>query len=74
MTTNLSKEDRLNIIEQHIRNVELGKYNLELSIVEENSVATPSSTSLDSLNAQINDLSAKLTALKAEFTTVESEA
>ena len=74
MTTSLSKEDRLNIIEQHIRNVELGKYNLDLSIIEESSVATPNSTSLDSLNAQKDDLDAKLTSLKAEFTAVESEA
>jgi len=64
--TTLSNEDKLGIVDQHIKNVEYSKYNLELSIIEENAVATPNAEAIASLNAQIAQVNAKLQALATE--------
>ena len=64
--TTLSNEDKLGIVDQHIKNVEYSKYNLELSIIEENAVATPNAEAIASLNTQIAQVNAKLQALETE--------
>ena len=64
--TTLTNEDKLSIIDQHIKNVEFSKYNLELSLIEENAVANPDATTISSLNAQIVSANAKLAALESE--------
>jgi hypothetical protein len=64
--TTLTNEDKLTIVNQHIKNVEFSKYNLELSLIEENSVASPDATTIASLNSQIVSANAKLAALEAE--------
>ena len=64
--TTLSNEDKLGIVDQHIKNVEYSKYNLELSIIEENAVATPNAEAIASLNTQIAQVNAKLQALATE--------
>jgi hypothetical protein len=64
--TTLTNEDKLTIVNQHIKNVEFSKYNLELSLIEENSVASPDASVIDSLNSQIVSVNAKLAALEAE--------
>lgn len=65
--TTLSNEDKVAIINQHKKNIEYNKYNLEVSMIEENAVANPSQSAIDSLNDQIADLDNKLTALDAEI-------
>lgn len=65
--TTLSNEDKTSIINQHKRNVENSKYNLELSILEENAVSSPTQSTIDDLNAKIADLDAKLAVLDAEL-------
>ena len=64
--TTLTNEDKLTIVNQHKKNVEFSKYNLELSLIEENSVASPDATTIASLNSQIVSANAKLAALEAE--------
>ena len=64
--TTLSNEEKISIIDQHIKNLEYNKYNLEISLIEENSVANPDATNLSTLNAQISALSLKLSALQTE--------
>ena len=64
--TTLTNEDKLTIVNKHIKNVEFSKYNLELSLIEENSVASPDATTIASLNSQIVSANAKLAALEAE--------
>jgi hypothetical protein len=64
--TTLSNEEKLTIVNQHIKNVEYSKYNLELSLIEENSVASPDSDAIASLNSQMLEVTAKLAALEAE--------
>lgn len=62
----LTNEEKVAIIDQHKRTVEYSKYNLQVSILEENAVDTPNADTVDSLNNQIAELDKKLAALDAE--------
>lgn len=62
----LTNEEKIAIIDQHKRTVEYSKYNLQVSILEENAVDTPNADTVDSLNNQIAELDKKLAALDAE--------
>jgi len=65
--TTLSNEDKISIINQHKRNVEYAKYGIQLSIIEENAVSSPSQESLDALNDSLSDLDSKIAALDSEL-------
>jgi len=67
----LTNQDKIGIVQQHIKNLQLNKYNLEVSIVEENALQTPAQSTLDSLNSQIADVVAKLAVLDTELTTLQ---
>lgn len=66
--TLLSNEEKINIINSHIRNLEYNKYNLEISIIEENAKNSPAMDTLSSLNAQVAEINTQLTALTSELT------
>lgn len=63
--TMLTNEDKIGIINQQKRNLEYGKYALEVSVIVENAVASPDETALSSLNEKIADFNLKLAALDA---------
>jgi hypothetical protein len=65
--TTLSNEDKISIINQHKRNVEYSKYNLTVSLIEENAVLSPDQEAIASLNDKIADHDKKLSALNAEI-------
>lgn len=67
MSYELTNEEKATIVNQHLKNVESNIFNLEMSLVEENAVATPNATSVSSLNAQLTEANAKKTALLAEL-------
>jgi len=64
--TTLNNEEKLNIVNQHIKNVEYNKYNLQLSLIEENAVSSPNAEAISSLNAQMASTDLKLAALEEE--------
>jgi hypothetical protein len=64
--TTLSNEDKISIINQHKRSVEYSKYNLSVSLIEENSVLSPDDDVIADLTAKIADHNSKLSALNAE--------
>lgn len=68
--TLLTKEDKVSIINQHKRNLEYSKYNVEISILEENSANVPNQDVIDSLNDQTEELNNKIAALDAEITSL----
>ena len=70
MTSMLTNEEKAAIVNQHIKNVEYSIYNLELSVLEEGSVASPDAEKTTSLNSQISDLSAQKAALEAELSSL----
>jgi hypothetical protein len=67
MTYVLTTQEKTDIITQHLRNLELAIYNLELSILEEDSKSTPEAAILSSYNSDLSDLNAKKTSLLAEL-------
>jgi hypothetical protein len=67
MTTLLSNEEKAGIINQHLKNLHYNKFNLEISIIEETSKATPETAALTNLNTQIADFNSRITALEAEL-------
>jgi hypothetical protein len=64
--TTLSNEDKISIINQHKRAVEYSKYNLTVSLLEENAVLSPDQNAISDLTAKIADHDNKLIALSAE--------
>lgn len=63
----LTNEDKLAIANSHKRNAETDKYNIELSLIEENAVSSPSAQIIAELEAKLTQSSAKLAALDAEI-------
>ena len=69
--TILSKEDKISIINQHIRNAEYNKYNIQVSLIAENSVQFPNTDIVASLNTQLSEYDLKLEALQNEKASLE---
>jgi hypothetical protein len=63
----LTNEEKAGIINQHKRNIVFNKYNVELSLMEENALTTPNAETLASLTAQVAELDRKLAALDEEL-------
>lgn len=67
----LSNDDKLNIINQKIRNVEYAKYSAELELRLEESTDNPDSATVTDLNNQVANLNAKMSILTEEKTSLE---
>lgn len=63
----LTNEDKISIINQHKRNLEYSKYGIEISILEEQAVDSPSESVISSFNKQISEINKKITVLDAEI-------
>ena len=72
MTIELSKEEKVSIVNQHIKTLKYNKYVYQISIKEEEAVETPSASRVDSLNAKIAEVDAKVAALSAEITALNA--
>lgn len=72
MSIELTNDEKIQVIEQHLRNLVYSEYNIGLSIKENQSVAMPDQSSIDSLNLQLADLSAKQAALQAELAKLQA--
>lgn len=72
MTVQLTNEEKISIITQHIRNLEFNKYNLNVSLLEENALAIPNQATIDSVNLQISEANTKITALNAEIASLQA--
>ena len=72
MSIELTNDEKIQVIEQHLRNLVYSEYNIGLSIKENQSVAMPDQSSIDSLNLQLADLSAKQAALQTELAKLQA--
>ncbi len=63
----LTNEEKTGIINQHKRNIVFNRYNIELSLMEENALTTPNAETVASLTAQVAELDRKLAALDEEL-------
>lgn len=66
MTIQLTNEEKMGIVEQHIKAIDYGVYGLELDLIEINATSSPDSSQLSNLNARLAALNAKRAALVAE--------
>jgi hypothetical protein len=67
MTTLLSNEEKAAIVNQHLKNLHYNKFNIEMSVVEENAKSNPDENTVESLNAQLADFDSRIEALDAEL-------
>jgi hypothetical protein len=63
----LTKQEKIDIINQHLKNLEYSKYNSEISLVEESAAIEPQPTLIDEINIQIDNINAKTSALLSEI-------
>jgi len=62
----LTNEEKNNIIITHLRTLAFQKYNLEVSILEEQSLDEPNQDTIDSFNLQLQTIQKKIDKLEAE--------
>lgn len=67
----LSNEEKSSVITTHLRNLSYSKYNTEVSIIEEESLAAPSQETLNQLNAQLAGIDTKIAALLVELESLD---
>ena len=63
----ITNEEKLAIVSQHIKNLELNKFNLELSLIEENAKLVSEQNNITPIETEIDDVVAKITALTVEL-------
>jgi hypothetical protein len=66
MTYELTNEDKLSIIDQHIRSVEYSIFGAELDLIEANAVSAPDGPVISGIENRIEDLNSRKTALAVE--------
>jgi hypothetical protein len=71
MTTLLTNEDKLSVVNQHIKGIDFQLYNLELDLLEANAEATPNAENISSINGRVTSLNAKRAVLAAEALELE---
>ena len=63
----LTSQEKISVIESHIKNVQYSKYNAELTLIEENALETPNADAVQRANASIASANAQITALEAQI-------
>jgi predicted nucleic acid-binding Zn-ribbon protein len=72
MTINLTKDEKAQIINNHIKSLSYTKYNLEIDILQENAKDTPVASSITAFQNQLEDIQGQITALNTELTAVNA--
>lgn len=66
MTLALTNEEKLSILDQHIKSVEYAIYGSELDLIEAQAVSAPDASLIANINDRIANATSKKTALLAE--------
>lgn len=66
MTSTLSNEEKINIINQHIKSIDYIIYGHELDLIQANAVSSPDAAQLAAINSRITESNAKKAALVSE--------
>jgi len=72
-STDITKEEKLNLIASRIRGVKINKYSAELTIIEQNATDTPEASIIASSNKIIDTAEAQIAALQAQYDAVNVE-
>ena len=67
----LTNEEKISILNQHIKNIVINKYNLHVAILAEEAANPVDQTKIDALNNQINAEQAKYDALLVEYNSLQ---
>lgn len=67
MVYTLTKEEKIDIINQHLKNLEYSKFNSEISLIEESSIPEPQQALVDEIQSQIDSINTKMAALLSEI-------
>jgi hypothetical protein len=67
MTIELTNDEKLTIAEQHLKNILFNEYNAQLSLIEAQAVDTPNQSNIDSINAQLSDITSQKDKLQREI-------
>ena len=67
MAIELTNEEKTSIVNSHLKNLVYNKYNLTISVIEENAKTSPNADTLSSLNSQISEIDDQMAALQAEL-------
>jgi hypothetical protein len=66
MTTMLTNEEKLSVVNQHIKSVDYNLYNHQLDLIQANALSLPDAGQISAINTRITDATAVRTALIAE--------
>ena len=66
MTIELTNEEKLNIVNQHIKSVDYSIYGLQLDLLELNATPNPDASQASNLNSRITAANARKAALVTE--------
>lgn len=66
MTIELTNEEKLGIIEQHIKSIDYGIYGIQLDLIEINATAAPDASQVTNLNTRLTALNARRAAIVTE--------
>ena len=72
MTIQLTKDEKAQIINNHIKSLSYTKYNLEIDVMQENAKSAPVASSITAFEDQIEDIEGQISALNAELTAVNA--
>jgi hypothetical protein len=72
-STDITKEEKLNLIASRIRGVKINKYSAELNIIEQNATDAPEASIIASSNKMIDTAEAQIAALQAQYDAVNVE-
>jgi hypothetical protein len=73
MATTLTNEEKLNLVNQHIKSVDYAIYGYELDLIQANAVASPDTAQIAAINSRITESNARRTALVAEKDSLTEE-
>jgi hypothetical protein len=68
----LSKEDKIQIISSHKRNLEYRKYGLDLDVLQENAKSTPNTDLITSFQSSIDEIEDQVAVLNQELARVNA--
>ena len=66
MAIELTNEEKLGIVNQHIKSIDYTIYGLQLDLIESQATGTPDAIQISSINGRITAANAKRTALVEE--------
>jgi hypothetical protein len=68
MPLEITNEEKIDVINTRIKNLKIGRYNLEVSLIEENSLDEPSEATSSLLTQEIANTNKRIEALELELT------